>query len=253
MDTVARRLEGLVRSGELKTGSRLPPEPELADMLQVSRSSLREALKGMVFLGLIKARPGDGTYIQPSLGGVVRRHFQWMLLLHEIKYLELYEMRKILEPEVAALAAKRATKADIDKMEAAIRGMAGALEDPQQFMTSEIAFHEAFAQAANNAAIQTMLQMMYGAMAEGRRRVLPLIEDMPRHFKRHERMFHFIRDRKPEKARAAVIEDLKYAESLLRQDLQVQEQLRKTLQAIETKSSPTKQSGGSTGRRKPSA
>ena len=98
MDTVARRIEQLVRSGQLKAGDRLPPEPELAQMLRVSRSSLREALKGLMYLGLIKSRPGDGTYIQSSLGRVLNQHFQWIILLREGKYLEIYERRKRIEP-----------------------------------------------------------------------------------------------------------------------------------------------------------
>ncbi len=234
IETVARRFESLVRSGELKSGSRLPPEPELARMLQVSRSSLREALKGMVFLGIIKARPGDGTYIQPFSGRIVSKHFRWMLLLQEIKYLELYELRKVLEPEVAALAARRATKADLEQMEAAILGMKESVTDPEEFMRQEIEFHQRFAQASNNAAIQAMLQMMYDAIAEGRRRVLPLIEDMERHYLRHERIFRSIREHNAERARAAVIDDLRYAEGLLRKDLAVQDQLRETLQSIES-------------------
>ncbi|MGA7341070.1 MAG: GntR family transcriptional regulator, partial [Terracidiphilus sp.] len=70
MDKVAHRIETLVRSGQLGRGSRLPPEPRLAEMLNVSRASLREALKGMMFLGLLKARPGDGTYLQPTLSSM---------------------------------------------------------------------------------------------------------------------------------------------------------------------------------------
>src|ERR1700689_3464646 len=92
MDTVARRIEQLVRSGELKSGDRLPPEPELAQMLRVSRSSLREALKGLMYLGLIKARAGDGTYIPFSLSRVLDQHFQWMILLDEVKPSEIYEL-----------------------------------------------------------------------------------------------------------------------------------------------------------------
>lgn len=229
METVARRIEGLIRSGELRTGSRLPPEPKLAAMLGVSRSSLREALKGLVFLGLIKARPGYGTYIQSSLGRMVSRHFQWMLLLHEIKYLELYELRKVLEPAVAAFAARRASEDDLDKMEAAIRGMKASFGHPEEYMGYEMAFHEIFAQASGNVAVQTMLQMMYGALAEGRRRTLPLIDDFSRNFQRHENILRAIRRRDAARARQAVLDDLKYAEALLRKDLKAQELLRTRL------------------------
>lgn len=226
MDIVARRIEGLLRSGELKVGSRLPTEPKLAAMLGVSRSSLREALKGLVFLGLIKARPGYGTYIQSSLGRVVSRHFQWMLLLQEIKYLELYELRQILEPAVASLAARRASQDDIDKMEAAIAEMRKSFDRPERYMEAEMAFHEGFTQAAKNVATQTMLQMMYDALAEGRRRVLPLISDMKQNFARHQRILKCIVKRDAKGARKAVLDDLLYAEDLLRRDMETHERLR---------------------------
>jgi GntR family transcriptional repressor for pyruvate dehydrogenase complex len=226
MEMVARRIEALVRSGELRSGSRLPPEPKLAEMLQVSRGSLREALKGLVFLGLVRARPGDGTYIQPSLSSVISRHFQWMLLLQEIKYLELLELRQILEPAAAALAARRATKDDIEKMKEALSGMRAGLDQPEKFMVNEIAFHECILQAAKNAAIQTTMRMMYDAMAEGRRRVLPLIDDLKRNFDRHERISNLIQKRDARRARLEVLKDLQYAESLLRRDLIAQDKLR---------------------------
>jgi GntR family transcriptional repressor for pyruvate dehydrogenase complex len=229
METISRRIEGLIRSGELRVGSRLPSEPKLAVMLGVSRSSLREALKGLMFLGLIKARPGYGTYIQSSLGRAVGKHFQWMLLLQEVKYLELYELRKILEPNVAALAARRATKEDIARMEAAIRGMKASFDRPEQYMAFEMSLHEELAQASKNVAVEAMLRMMYGALAEGRRRTLYLIENFESNFRRHERIFRLVARRDAKGARKAVLEDLEYAESLLRQDLEIRDNLRTKL------------------------
>jgi GntR family transcriptional repressor for pyruvate dehydrogenase complex len=215
MDLVARRIEQLVRSGDLKTGDRLPPEPELAQMLHVSRGSLREALKGLVYLGLIKSRAGDGTYIQSSLSRVLNQHFQWMILLNEVKHLEIYELRKIIEPDVAALAARRATRADVDRLQAALDGMAEARGNPELFRKFDIQFHDAFAQASGNAAIQTTMRMLYHATSEARKAVLPFIDNWDKHWRRHERVFTLIRDHKPQLARKAVLEDLLYAESLL--------------------------------------
>lgn len=226
MDSVARRIESLIRSGELRVGSRLPPEPELAAMLGVSRSSLREGLKGLMFLGLIKARPGRGTYIQSSLGRGAGRHFQWMILLREIKYLELYELRKILEPTVASLAAQRASAEDVERMQAAIDGMKASFGRPEQYMAHELALHEEIGRATKNAAIEMMLRMMYDALAEGRRRTLPLIADFKSNWARHKRIVSLIQQRKAVGARRAVVDDLKYAETLLRKDLEAHEKFR---------------------------
>jgi GntR family transcriptional repressor for pyruvate dehydrogenase complex len=216
MAMVARRIEQLVRSGNLKAGDRLPPEPDLAQMLRVSRGSLREALKGLMYLGLIKSRAGDGTYIQSSLNRVLNQHFQWMILLDEVKHIEIYELRKIIEPDAAALAAKRATRADIERLEAALDGLAAGRGNPKVFHAFDIQFHDAFAQASGNVAIQTTMRMLYHATSEARMAVLPFIDDWDRHWRRHERVFVCIRDNKPALARKAVLEDLQYAESLLR-------------------------------------
>jgi GntR family transcriptional repressor for pyruvate dehydrogenase complex len=217
MDMVARRIEELVRSGNLKAGDRLPPEPDLAQMLRVSRGSLREALKGLMFLGLIKSKAGDGTYIQSSLSRVLNQHFQWMILLEEVKHLEIYELRKIIEPQAAALAARRATRADIERLEAALEGLAEGRGNPDLFHMFDIRFHDAFAQASGNAAIQSTMRMLYHATSEARKAALPFIDDWDQHWRRHERVFLCIRDHKPALASKAVLEDLRYAESLIRE------------------------------------
>lgn len=223
MDMVARRIEALVRSGQLGRGSRLPSEPKLAEMLNVSRASLREALKGMMFLGLLKSRPGDGTYLQPSLSSMVSRHFQWMLLLQEIKYLELYELRQILEPAAAALAARRATQDDHAQMRAALKAMRASTHDPELFVQAEMGFHSAIMRASKNAAIETTMRMMYGALAEGRHRVVPLVESLEKNCQHHEHIYKLIASGDATAARRAITEDLKYAESLLRMDLRTSE------------------------------
>jgi len=221
MEMVAERIEVLVRNGELGRGSRLPSEPRLAEMLQVSRASLREALKGMMFLGLLKARPGDGTYLQPSLSSMVSRHFQWMLLLQEIKYLEIYELRQILEPAAAALASRRATADDLAQMRHALIGMRASAKNPEAYIQNEMQFHTAIVQASKNAAIQTTMQMMYGALSDGRHRTMPLVDDILQNCAKHERIFSLIAKRDAAGARRAVVEDLKYAQALLKKDLRI--------------------------------
>jgi len=220
IELVARRIEALLRAGNLRRGSRLPSEPRLAEMLGVSRASLREALKGLVFLGLLKARPGDGTYLQPSLTSMASRHLQWMLLLEEIKYMELYELREILEPAAAQLAARRATRDDLEQMKAALDGMKRSTADAETFIRYELEFHGAITRAAKNGAMQSTMQMMYGALSEGRHRVLPFVPDIAEHWARHDRIYQLIASGDATGARRAVTADVKYAEKLLEESLQ---------------------------------
>lgn len=218
IEMVAYRIESLVRSGDLRRGSRLPSEPQLAKILNVSRASLREALKGLVFLGLLKARSGDGTYLQPSLTSMASRHLQWMLLLQEIKYLELYELRELLEPAAAAMAARRATRDDLEQMRSALAGMKSSTDDAALFIRYELDFHNAITGASKNGALQSIMQMMYGALSEGRHRVLPLVHDLAEHCASHERIFRLISKGDATGARRAIINDVRYAESLLRRN-----------------------------------
>jgi GntR family transcriptional repressor for pyruvate dehydrogenase complex len=218
-ERVARRFEDLVRAGTLRRGSRLPSEPLLAQMLGVSRPSLREAFKGLTFMGLLKARAGDGTYLQPSMSSMAVRQLQWMLLLEEVTYPELYEMREMLEPAVAYLAAQRATTTDLESMRRALDGMKDAVGDPQAFVRSEMEFHGAITRAARNRAVQSMMEIMYGALAEGKRRVLPMVEDLAEHCARHEHIFTLIAEGKAAQARRAIGADVRYAEMLLKESL----------------------------------
>jgi GntR family transcriptional regulator, transcriptional repressor for pyruvate dehydrogenase complex len=219
IERVVQRFEDLVRSGQLKRGSRLPAEPKLAEMLGVSRTSLREALKGLVFLGLLRARAGDGTYLRPSLNSMASRHLQWMLLLEEVQYLELYELRQILEPVVAQLAARRATAADLDAMRNALAGMKRSIRHPEAFIRHEMEFHGAITRASRNRAIESMMQMMYGALSEGKHRVLPLVADLAGHCERHEHIFELIAGGDAARARQAIASDVRYAKSLLDRSL----------------------------------
>lgn len=221
VERVAQRLEELVRSGELKRGSRLPAEPRLAELLGVSRAALREATKGLVFLGVLRARAGDGTYLQPTLGSTLTSHLQWMVLLEEVKYLELYELREILEPVVAGLAARRATPDDLQLLREALQGMKASTGSPRDCVRFELDFHDTITQAAKNRAIASMMQMMYGALAEGRSRVLPLVTDLRTHCERHENIYRLIAAGEATLARKAVKADLRYAEMLLDQSLRV--------------------------------
>jgi DNA-binding FadR family transcriptional regulator len=89
--------------------------------------------------------------------------------------------------------------------------------NPEVFHAFDIQFHDAFAQASGNVAIQATVRMLYHATSEARMAVLPFIDNWDRHWRRHERVFICIRDHKPALARKAVLEDLHYAESLLRE------------------------------------
>src|SRR5262245_35402344 len=149
-ELVVQRIKELLERGELKAGSRLPPERELADMLHISRPSLRTALKALSVMGIIRAKPGAGTYIADSLPEVFTEPMHFMTLIHNTSDEELFEARRIIEAGLAELAGERATEADIAALTREVVDMKATINDPEEFLKHDVRFHQAMARAANN-------------------------------------------------------------------------------------------------------
>lgn len=151
------RIRDLISSGQLRPGDRLPPEQQLSEDLGLSRSSTREAVRALVTSRVLDVRRGDGTYVtslspQHLLEGIGFA----MELTQEESLVELAEARRVLEAQVTALAARRASAEDLE----AVAGHLGAMraaEDPEEFVEHDAAFHAAIARASGNGTLATML------------------------------------------------------------------------------------------------
>ena len=139
-ELVVQRIKELLQQGELKAGSRLPPERELADMLGISRPSLRTALKALSVMGIIRAKPGAGTFIAESLPRIFAAPMEFMTLIHNTEMMELFEARRIIETGLVELAAERATAEHLKTMAGEIEGMRKTLNDPENFFATRCAF-----------------------------------------------------------------------------------------------------------------
>ena len=106
-DQIAARVVAMITERHLKPGDRLPPERELAQVMGVSRSSLREALRALSLLGVTEMRQGDGTYLTALDPDALMRPFGLVLALSDGQLQELFEARRVIEPGLAALAAER--------------------------------------------------------------------------------------------------------------------------------------------------
>src|SRR5262245_28986317 len=149
-ELVVQRIKELLEGGELRAGSRLPPERELADMLSISRPSLRTALKALSVMGIISAKPGAVTYIAEEIPEVFTEPMHFMTLIHNTSVDELFEARRIIEAGLAELAAERASPEDIAALNREIEAMRVAVSDPEVFLKHDVQFHQVMARAANN-------------------------------------------------------------------------------------------------------
>jgi DNA-binding FadR family transcriptional regulator len=142
-------------AGEYQEGEVLPVEQDLADSLEVGRNALREAVKVLSGKGLISTAPRSGTKVRPRgewnmLDPDVLRWHADPDIATEKFMLDLIEMRGIIEPKAAELAAVRATKEDLATILSAYDTMAGSGEDRQARLEADILFHSAILKASHN-------------------------------------------------------------------------------------------------------
>lgn len=154
---VARRIADLVKSGDVKPGDRLPSERVLADMLQVSRPSIREAMIALEVSGLIEVRTGSGIFVTEQDGS---GSISSVLTDDGVGPFEILEMRLVLEPEVCALAADRITDEMLDRLSELFVAMKD-LNGKPEMEAIDREFHTLIANAAENTAMAQTIEWLW--------------------------------------------------------------------------------------------
>lgn len=139
-----------ILSGNWKPGDKLPPERELSETLGVSRTSVREALSALTAMGLIEVKVGEGTFLASDIAPLYKGELSSKFLIRRGSLLEVVEARKIIETQLACLAATRANKEDLDKMAKILDNMEKRIRSQSSFMEYDVAFHFTIACAARN-------------------------------------------------------------------------------------------------------
>ncbi|MEC2054111.1 FadR family transcriptional regulator [Peribacillus psychrosaccharolyticus] len=199
VEQVTTQIGSLIESGQWPVGYRIPAEPYLVEELGVSRNTLREAIRALVHSGLLKTKPGDGTFVISSsiLGVALQRR------LKESNLLETLEVRHALERETALLAAVRHTTADLENIKLNLAECEGSalVNDYAAFIEADIKLHRSIVKAAHN----QLLMDLYEHVAESVRlsigNMITNYQPIP-----HSNLVHAIIEKKPEGAAAAVDE-----------------------------------------------
>jgi GntR family transcriptional repressor for pyruvate dehydrogenase complex len=162
------QIRDLLAQGRVKVGDRLPAERNLADLLGVGRSTIREGLRIMESLGMIAVRPGDGTYLtDPAVPREVGLPGGGLLNAWRTRQ-DLFELRMVLEPGLAALAARRASPEDLAKMRAILAAQRGGLERGESGMEEDAAFHRLIAESTENAPLVEIMRGLAHLLQETR-------------------------------------------------------------------------------------
>ncbi len=214
-ELVAERLTDEISSRVLKPGDLLPPERTLVEAFGVGRSSVREALRMLESRGLIESN-GAGTFKVARLSNPLNQSLNLLLEADEADIAELFEVRRLLEGESAALAAARRTRAHVDRMEAAVQAMEGGLESERSFIDADLRFHMTVAEASGN---RVSMHLMH-AIRDLIQRALSSVYHVPgspeRAIEMHRVILEAIRDRRPDVARDRMHEHVESVERDLR-------------------------------------
>ncbi|MFD0715271.1 FadR/GntR family transcriptional regulator [Paenibacillus sp. GCM10027626] len=215
VEQAAMQMESLIETGHWAVGTRIPAEPELMAELNVSRNTLREAIKALTHAGLLKTRQGDGTYVCSAsvLGVALQRRIQQSSTLRTL------EVRHALEREAACLAATRRTDDEAALLQTLLETCASAMvkDDLQAYIAADIALHQAIVEASHN----DILIELYGHIMEVMQASIELLADREKyscHMELHRNLVEAIVAQHTEKAVIAVHSYIEAAKESFNED-----------------------------------
>lgn len=224
-DAVISQLERLILEGVLKPGDRLPPERELAQKLNVSRPTLREAIVIMQARGLLQARRGGGTFVCDVVAHTLTDPMIHLMKTFPEATFDVLELRHALEEVGAYYAAERSTKADREILRHRFEDMEAAFDDPGQDSLREAEadteFHMAIADASHNLALVHVMRGLFNLLrdniAQNHQRLRLEAGNLEIIRGQHAAIYHAVINGEPEAARAAAHAHLAYVDLTIRQ------------------------------------
>lgn len=213
---VVDQIRALIARGELRPGDRLPAERELSKQLGISRPSLRAGLRMLVATGVLHSRHGSGTFVADGPPSLDSDQLSLLADLHGFTFYQMFEARRVLEVQVAGLAAERATAEHLANIAEELANMYSMLADPQQYLIHDIKFHRAIAAASDNPILATLIEMVSAVMYDRRRETIGRAHDFKESVEMHQRIYRAIRARKSDEARVAMQEHLTLAQEAYR-------------------------------------
>jgi GntR family transcriptional repressor for pyruvate dehydrogenase complex len=207
-DQVAGYLKRLIATGQLKVGDRLPAERDLAEHLEVSRNSVREALHALELTGLIESRQGGGNYVRQADMDSIREPLSSVLITREGVIAEILDARRLMEPPLARRAAENATEDQMAGMAKILAQQESAVKDGKSGSDEDTRFHHALAEATGNTVMVKMVEAMSEVLYASRERDLQPTDRSHASIRGHRKVLDAITRRDAEGAYKAMLEHL---------------------------------------------
>ena len=208
---VVEHVRALIAKGEVKPGDRLPPERELARELGISRSSLRAGIGFLSAMGVLKSRHGAGTFVSSGPPALDSSSLSVLGALHGFLPWQMFEARLVIESNIAALAAERATDEHIAELAEEVAEMYASLEDPQEYLIHDVRFHRTIARASGNPILGTLMETITANLYGDRSKTVQNAQDLKEAAEMHREIYRAIRSHNPIHARQTMEQHLKMA------------------------------------------
>ena len=192
-EEIVVKIKDMLENGRLKSGDQLPGERELSEVFQVSRSSVREALRTLETQGFLESRQGDGTYIASKPVESLVSPLASVIFSEKDSQIELFEMRRLIEPQLAYLAAERATQEEIAMMEQALVLQEEAIARGETGTDVDKSFHYLMAKATKNKVLLRLTDSMRDLLAESRDKYLQVEGRPGKSISRHRQVLDAIK------------------------------------------------------------
>jgi len=214
---IVNQIKNLILEGDLKPGDPLPPERELMKLFNVSRPSIREALKSLVGMGFLETTQGNRTVVRSLASGRMLGPLHQLLKDDISIVFDIIEVRKAIEAWNAFYAAKRATPSDIARLEDNLESMRINLETNGVNLVKEDAdFHLALSEATHNKIQTHIMFTIYDILKNSIGKYYPDI-DIETVYRQHSNVVQAIKERDSELARMKILEHLDYVESKIKE------------------------------------
>ncbi|MFB8758014.1 FadR/GntR family transcriptional regulator [Streptomyces nigra] len=219
-DEAIEKIKGMIVSGALRPGDRLPKESELAAGLGLSRNSLREAVRALSLIRVLDVRQGDGTYVTSLDPQLLLEALSFVVDFHrDDTVLEFLAVRRILEPAATAMAAARIGERQLDALAERLDRL-GDAPSVEELVASDLEFHRAIVAGAGNSVLCSLLDGLSGPTTRARIwRGLTQEDAVRRTLQEHRAILAALRDRDAEAARSWATVHIASVEQWLRSTL----------------------------------
>ena len=212
-EQVIEQIKQMIADGSLKKGDKLPTERDLVERLQVSRTSIREALRALQIIGLVECRQGEGNYINNELENSLFEPISMMFMLQQSNPIEILEVRRVNEVETARMAAEKITNEELENLKILLKTF-NNIKNEEDNSIIDKQFHYEIAKASKNFLLASILNaissLMDSFIKDARKKILLVEDNFEVLTKQHWDIYEALKNHNPQKAAEAMEKHLDF-------------------------------------------